>query len=275
MSFLKFLNEVVIEEVIKEKKPVGGPKKAWSPADDFMGIRVWKDGSVYPSKLLVDTFDLEYRTAIINAGADGKARTLEFPDGTGNGLDVIDTRKWEQYKHNQHCILIGVTPKNQPKISLFGSTKYNEDGTPVSSVLNQGAATFGASTLLPLVSEIYNIVPSEEEGFIDLFVDTTVNLKVLSPSGNFFFPKLITKGADQGKSDYERRENVDIFGLIPASFMEQTETTAGELQDSPVTEEEANSVANAIEEVLDTDLANGVSSEEVETTTKKSKAKKD
>ena len=50
MSFLSFLNGVTLDEVTKPTRTGGGVKKQWNPAPTFMGIRIWKDGSVFPSQ---------------------------------------------------------------------------------------------------------------------------------------------------------------------------------------------------------------------------------
>jgi len=221
MGALDFLKDIKIEEITKTSKSTGIVKKQRGPEESQLAIRVWKDGSVYPSKALVEKFGLEYQNAIITEEVkegDKKVRKFSYPDGPGNGLDIIDSRAWGQYKNEDpkaQFIAIAIVPKDLPKVDLFANTRYNEDGTPVSSVLDQGASTFGEKNLLPLIKEIYEKEPGEE-GFIDLILEEAVNLKTISPNGLFHFPKMVVRGKDQGKSDYERRENVDIFGIAPA-----------------------------------------------------------
>lgn len=239
MSFLSFLKDTVLEEVAQKAPAVGGPKKQRNPNPLFMGLRIWKDGSIYPSVALVEKFNLEYpvvkltmETLPIPEGSpEGtKAqvkRTYTHEQGIGNGLDCIDSRSWPQYKGDRHFIAISIVPKNLPKVDIFGSTKYADDGTPISSVLDQGPTSFGAADLLPTLKEVYNVEPNEE-GYIDLMVDTSINLKQLSSNGIFLFPKKVNRGEHKGKADYQRRENVDVFGLVPAAMLQEEPTTVVE-----------------------------------------------
>jgi len=142
MGMLDFLKDIQLEAVEDSPKASGLTKKQRRPEDDVLAIRIWKDGSVYPSKKLVDTFNLEYPVAAITEEEkeNKKVRSYEFPSGTGNGLDVIDSRAWGMYKNDnpkQQFIAVAIVPKSEPKIDLFGSTKYNDKGTPLSSVLDQ------------------------------------------------------------------------------------------------------------------------------------------
>ena len=207
-NFLSFLKTAKVTDAeVPVGGSTGGPKKQRNPNPTFFGVRVWKDGSVYPSRPLAEQFDLEYQ-----------AKGAKIP---GNGFDVIDTRKWVQMKAAQAFIAIGVSTKGSPKLDLFSSTKYKEDGAPISSVLTQGATAFGASTLLPLLKDIYNVEPNEE-GFIDLAVVTDKNggVNFRSSNGIELLPKVITRGDNAGKADYAKRENIDIFALVPREILE-------------------------------------------------------
>lgn len=218
-GFLSFLDDVLVENV-EPKAPRAGAKKQRNPGEDFVGIRLWSDGSVYPSKTLVDRFNLEYPAATVSTvkgkdGADNKVYTVV--GNQGNGIDVIDAREWGQLTaKNKNFVAVAFSPKDAPKIDLFGMTRFDEEGKPVTSVLEQGTVTFGKKELLPLVKELYNIEPGEE-GYIDLQVATEEaggkNLK--SSNGLEYLPKKVARGEDKGKADYAKRENVDIFMLYP------------------------------------------------------------
>lgn len=238
MSFLGFLNEVKLEEVQVESKRSTVSGKDRNPADEFMGIRIWKGGEVYPSKALTEKLNLEYvpvTVTLVPVTKDGQPvmeekdgqqvqkmkRNYTYPDVVGNAFDLIDTKSWMQYPQDQkRILLVGVTPKNQDKVDLFGSTKYTEEGQPVASVLTQGASTFGKETLLPAIADIYGVDPNEE-GYIDVVVAVDNDLAPLASNGIFFVPKRIKRGKDAGKDDYERRENISIFPLVPAILMEE------------------------------------------------------
>jgi hypothetical protein len=232
MFGLEFLKDLQVQEVAK-----AAPRKTSSinrqPAADFVGIRIWKSGAVYPSKALIDAFQLEYPTKVKITGTSQKAVTLEdgtvatqdvpteswvVPQGVqANGLDVFTMASWSQIdevtRSSHKLILVGVAPKSAPKVSLFNSVKYNEDGTALISVAEQGTVTFGKEVLLPMIEATYGAKPNEE-GFIDLQVVTEFNLSSKVPNGIFHLPKVVTRGEDAGKADVVRRENISVFPLV-------------------------------------------------------------
>ena len=216
MFSLDFLNEIKIQEV---EKPISKKTKKSNNNPDpmFMGIRVWKSGQVFPSQKLVDTFSLEYVTKVVSTNEEGNT-VMTAPDFLGNGLDIFALSDWtqidEQTRKNK-AILVGISPKVSPKIDLFGSVKYNTDGTPVNTVMDQRASTFGSKSLLPLIESTYGVLPNEE-GFIDLEINVNMNLKSKALNGIFMIPKTISRGDDAGKADMVRRENIDVFPMTPA-----------------------------------------------------------
>lgn len=232
-NFLSFLSEVTVTEVDASAK--GGAKKQRNPNPTLLGFRVWADGSIYPSKALVDKFGLEYPDATVSLVKDkeGKDKKVYTVVGSqGFGFDVIDSSKSTQWNSPRPFIAVAVSPKDSPKISLFGLTRYDENGKPLVSVMDQGSATFGKETLLPMLETIYNAKPNEE-GFIDVEVFTGTNLK--STNGIEMLPKVISRGADQGKPDYVRRENVDIFAIVPAEIMAEDAATEAVAEDNGLT----------------------------------------
>lgn len=244
-GFLSFLDDVLVENV-EPKAPRAGAKKQRNPAEDFVGIRLWSDGSVYPSKALVDRFNLEYPAATVSTvkgkdGADNKVYTVV--GNQGNGIDIIDVREWSQATaKNKNFIAVSFSPKDAPKVDLFGMTRFDEEGKPVTSVLEQGTVTFGKKELLPLVKELYDVEP-DEDGYVDLQVATEEvggkNLK--SSNGLEYLPKKVARGVDKGKADYAKRENVDIFMLYPIvadasdTAVAESNTTTQESQATTVT----------------------------------------
>lgn len=245
MSFLSFLNSAEVEEVAKSttaKK--GGPKKERNPAPALLAIRIWRDGSVYPSQALVDKFDLEFRSGVVSfediparaqeLEADGitvkvaareasKKRIVTIQPPVGNGFDVIDTRTWGQWKDKANNMLfISPVDKDASKVDLFGSTVYDDAGKPRSTVMEQGAATFGKTVLLPTIKEVYGIELNDDKEYIDMLVaeeleGVNINTQFSKPIN--LFPKVISRGGDQGKADYVRRENAIVYGFVPASLV--------------------------------------------------------
>lgn len=250
MSLLNFLKSSTVEEVKATAARGGGVRKQWNPAPVIVAIRLWKDGSVFPSDAAVKKLDLGYKTAILKKEAiklkDGeteqKYRNIyEFPFGTGNGLDFIDSRVWQHVSGEGAMLFVATVPKNAGKVDLFNTVSYEEDGTPKVSVMEQGAATFGQQVMLKAVEEVYGIKFNRDEveatdttlsepaitdgvDFVDLAIfesigegDQAFNVTEKYSKSIIFAPKRVVRGADKGKADYERRENVKVYGLAPAA----------------------------------------------------------
>lgn len=245
---LSFLKDIKLEE-IKSPAPRNVRKESNPPSG--LTIRVWKDGSVYPSRELVDRFALEYPKATVTIidvhNEDGSKKVDEKgnqvtkrtvtvdPEAVANGMDIFTLSQWLQAKSpNNKAILVGISPKSSPKVELFSNVKYNDDGTPQNSVMDQGASTFGKETFLPMIKEVYGVEPNEA-GFIDLTVDDSYDLKAVCPNGVFELPKTIVRGVDKGKADYVRRENISIFGLVPVVADAPTQLTEEAPADMDVT----------------------------------------
>lgn len=186
-SFLKSLNLVDTGRLRnpKTKNPEG------------LTIRIFSDGSVFPSKDLVTQFNLEYRN-------DGDPEQ-------GNGLDIVDTGEWSIFNGQPRVLMVGVTLKSNPKVDLFASCRHNEDGTPKSSVLTQGSVN---GYLLDLVRENGWLTP--EQKYVDLKVLT--DYAFTTKDGLAFIPKTITKGTKAGEKTYSRRENSVFYPMEPTDL---------------------------------------------------------
>lgn len=212
---LDFLSKITVDDPATMKKPGGtGNRKAWNPIAEVLALRVWKDGSIFPSEALVKWFNLDYR----DKGAVNQ----------GNGLDVFSSEQFPIFKTPKTLILINVVDKEKPKVDLFGTAGYDEKGVPTTSVLDQGAPTFGKKTLLPLIKSVYGVEPNEA-GFIDLILlgsdgpDATTSF--LLPDGKTLchVPKTVSRGDKQGEGSYIRRENPRLYVLYPADLMKEGE----------------------------------------------------
>lgn len=239
---LDFLNNLSAEEVLApQPKTV---KKDRNPAEGFIGIRVWKDGSVYPSKALVDQFNLEYQkpaTSQEPVMKDGQPvlddkneqvteLKLDFSNDNSYGIDIVDSDEWGQVRKTwkgRRLILAGITFKRAGKVDLFASCRYDA-GIPIVSVLDQGSSTYGKAQLLPMIGEVYG-VQCGEGGYMDLELVQSHNLKAIASNGIFNLPKTIVRGTKAGSPDIARRENINIFPLTPVmettSPLEAAETT--------------------------------------------------
>lgn len=268
MSLLGFLKKANVEEVTAAAKvAASGPRKQRQPNPAMLAIRVWKDGSIFPSQAAVSKFDLEYREATITketlpkkeATDEDKFRNkYEFPNGTGNGLDLIDSREWPQFKGDGQMLFVAVVSKDAGKVDMFSTTNYDEAGKPKVSVLDQGANTFGKDVLIPAIEEVYGIkfqrdakeatkdrpAQTAQEGvnFVDLEIfeslgegEEAVNVTEKFSKPILHVPKRITRGENKGKSDYTRRENVKVYGFAPVEVLhpgqEESQEETEEIQD--------------------------------------------
>jgi hypothetical protein len=258
MSLLNFLKSGTVEVLAEAPKGAGGKPKQWGPNPTLIAVRVWRDGSVFPSQAAVDKFDLEYKKATVKiedvparaeekdetgkvtvtAREASKKRTYEYEGSEGNGLDIISSLEWKEFNSSVDgkMIFVAVTPKKEPKVDLFASTNYNDDGTPKANVLEQGAVTFGKTVLLPMLKDVYEIELSEEEGkdFVDMVIFETLGsgVSAMDVTGTFsrpivFLPKRIVRGDAKGKLDYARREGVKIYGFAPAAMVDEVEKATG------------------------------------------------
>ena len=265
MSVLSFLKSASVEEVKPSARSGGSKSKQWQPNPTLVAVRLWKDGSVFPSKAAIDKFGLEYCDATITTipvpakaaimEADGitvkvpakpvtTRKEYSYPNGTGNGLDVISSKNWNQFKTQDEgaMLFVAVVPKDQPKVDLFSTANYDEHGKPKVSVEEQGAATFGKNVLIPMVEDVYGITfqvdaveakgdqPAVEEvqgvEYVDLviFEEMGTGMDRFNITEHFskpiiFAPKRIARGDDKGKDDYERRENVKVYGFAPVAMV--------------------------------------------------------
>ena len=163
-------------------------------------IRLFADGSCYPSKALVEEFQLEYA----NKGSDAP----EY------GFDIFETSKWSMWPENtDNFVMIAQVSKHAKKVDLFGKVTYDDQNQPRASVLNQGAGTFGKRLIGMLETTYGEELFKSGNSFVDLII---VRDSPISPAPNNIYniPKLIVKGDKAGTYTYERRENLTIYPLI-------------------------------------------------------------
>lgn len=223
-----FLKNMELKEI--EKAPVNSPNSK-SPAPGAH-LRLFADGSLYPSAELVALHNLEYQNA----------------DSTSpeNGYDVFVSTDWGQYTGTVPFVALALVSKHEPKVSLFSQTKYNDDKTPKSSVLTQ--KTTAGEELIKALSTVYLESPDENlfenKAYLDLalVLDQPVNK---TATGVYHLPKVIAKGKDAGKPSYVRREHVQIF---PLTIVEET-TAAPVVAAAPAVKKAEPTAANALFEV--------------------------
>lgn len=264
LSFLKGITLKSNEEV----KPAFITTKAARPSIDRSPVnadlRVFRDGSIYPSKALVEKFNLEYV---------GKDHVYSEGQAQVNGFDIVSSKTFPNTSHLEASfLLIGVVPKSLPKVDVFGSTTYvsekdvEKDSTLVlnaakSSVLDQGANTFGKEALIPMLKEVYGFEFGENDKFVDLIIVSDQPL--VTSDGNYFIPKRITRGEKKGQLDIVVRQNIDLFPLVLATAVseengsEVTEATDAIPQDEApeiqMTEGSVTPIEPSIDEIIDGD----------------------
>lgn len=218
-DFLKNVQLSVPETKTKSEKP---GRTAVTKNPEGLTIRVFANGKIYPSQELVNKFDLEYKVydSILK----------------GFGLDVFKSTDWGMFPVDapQKYIFIAPVLKDSPKVDLFGSVKYNEDGTPVNSVMEQGGGTFGEQ-LLEMILEVYGIT-LEKGSFLDLEVKADVVVK--SPNDVYFIPKTVARGEKKGQITVIRRENITVMPLVPCVEITNILDNVEEVSDEEVQEQE-------------------------------------
>lgn len=181
-----------------------------------MTVRVFANGEVYPSQELVDKFDLEYKK-----------------ERAGNGIDVVDSKEWTPLANEDRMILFAITPKVEPKVDLFAQCRYDKDGNPMSTVMNQGST---CDLLLTLVKELGYLTP--EQKYCDL--ELGLEWPVADQKGIFNLPKMKERGEKKGEKTYERRENVLMVPANTPEKMKELRQQASEPSNVLVTTETEN-----------------------------------
>lgn len=208
---LSFLNDVTLDVVSTLAKPRKEP--VVKTPEDTVDIRVFANGTIYPSKAFALAYDLEYK--------DRKV----LPDGSfeieGNGLDIFTSDDWGmvagKLPEGTKIIFLSAVSKTFAKVDVWGATNYNEDNTPKASVFTQGAKTYGERTLVPMLSAMYGIDWTTTE-----HVDLKLSQEMLSSeNGVYNIPKIISTGKNKGKASYVRREHIIIKPLIVADVKEK------------------------------------------------------
>lgn len=214
---LSFLKTIKVEEAAAPKRGGGGARKPWNPLLPF-AIRLWKSGAIFPSQQLTERFDLEYRD---KPPADKEAAKAHV---AGIGFDVFASADSKQFTAEQPLVWISPVEKSQPKVDLFGSTGWDEEGKPLTSVMDQGATTFGKNILLPLILTTYGITINDE-GFIDLVLlgrdEEEAQEPFTLPNGKHlaYMPKRVSRGEAIGELTYAKRESPMVFVLYPYALL--------------------------------------------------------
>lgn len=230
MKGLEFLKKasLVANEIVKPAVARTTVAKNRNPEN--ADIRIYKDGSVYPSAALVAEFDLAYRRKEETGGqAFDVFKSSDFPN----------TQSWPE---ENRVLFIAALDRNEAKTDLFSGSKFDEAGIPTADVLTQGSNTFGKG-LLEDIKAVYGEEPGED-GYIDLVI--LREFPFTNPDNIYYVPKLVSRGEDKGKPTIVRRENLTLYPLAPASIL-STDTTINppEHEDSGLSDKDQDAVENA------------------------------
>jgi len=216
-----FLKDTKLQ-VVETKKTSSRTTASKNPTNGA-DLRIYKNGKIYPSADFVAKNNLEYKEKV---SIDGNAEMIE-----GNGLDIFSSLNWGMIQGTlpKEACFVAVVAKTESKVDLFADTKYDDEGKPKASVMNQGGGSFGKTTLIPMLTEVYG-VDFEENDFIDLKVMTDI---VMSCDTNrYAIPKTVSRGKNKGQSTYEVRTNIVINPLILLEDFPGESESDGEVADA-------------------------------------------
>lgn len=211
-NFLKNVEIAKVEETPKAK--VGKVAQERNPTNGA-SLRLFKDGSMYPSVELVAKYNLEYNK-----------------EKTGSGFDIFSSTNWNQYpKDQENVVFITATAKSNARVDLFSIAR--ETNGELSSVLTQGSKTFGLE-LIPMLESTYNTTLFANAKYVDLVIveDVAITQDIV------YVPKMVMKGEHKGTMTTERRENVTLMPLAIFSNNEGSEIINGEVNEPELVGEE-------------------------------------
>ena len=214
-DFLKNTTLNKAEEKTQTVNKLAGRKSVERNPTNGASLRLFKDGSIYPSEQCAGKYSLEYGSFVL-------------PDTqNGYGFDVIDSRKWNQYPQDaQPAVFIAAVDKKAGLVDLFASAKLEN-----TSVMTQGSKTFGPEliTMLQEVYEVENLFATQK--YVDLIIVEDVTLPSLD--GIYNVPKMVAKGENKGQMTTKRRENITVnpLALFTAPTQEIVEENVEEMEE--------------------------------------------
>lgn len=168
---------------------------------------VFSTGAIYPSESLVARYNLEYKPKALVVDALGN----ETYEEVGNGLDIFESKNWSMIDLPIELLMVAVSAKKEAKVDVWGTCKFDEEGTPVSSVLTQGKVTFAKAQLLGMITSAYGVDWNVTD-YVELsLVESRV---MVSPTGRYNLPTVVSRGANKGELTEKSRTEVPVFPLV-------------------------------------------------------------
>lgn len=198
-------------------------EKQLAPNEGY-DLRVFENGSVYPTQEIVNKLNLEYKPAYASPSNDHDVSYRGF------GFDIIDPADCISLKTAVEAgmptgfIILGHTPRVDGKVDIFRSTRYDEQENPKSTVLDQGAP----SDLAELIFAKYgdNAFGNQENkvGYVDVKI-LTDNV-IPNPSTGVIIVNKFTnkKDRDEPVKTYVNRKNTTMFPLDVKVYAEVQES---------------------------------------------------
>jgi hypothetical protein len=240
---LSFLQDVKLEAVSKDAPRT---RTVLPTLPETADLRVFKNGKVYPSLAFAEEFKLEFE-AKVNIASEGEEPVMEV---VGNGLDIFSSLDWGMIKGKLpvELLFLCAVPKSDAKVDMWASTKYDENNHPKASIFAQGANTFSKTRLLDMLNEVYGVDWATVE-YVDLSV--VRDSPIVSETGIYLLPKIVTTGEKKGAATYIKRENLTICPLIVADTVLSTTPTLAKKLVDPIKEVEFVAEENvAVEDAI-------------------------
>lgn len=208
---LDFLKNAEVKEV-ETKKKVSKATLEKFPVEGA-NFRIYQNGRIFTDPATADKYNLHFgpkETVIIPGKDSTEDKSKEVP--VGNGLDIFSSDDWQQLPVEETVLFVGIVPRNgNGKIDVYGSTSYDEDGSPKRSIDANSITTFVKEWLVPQLEEVYG-VNFEDEGYVDLMI--AEDYQIITKSHVYSIPKTQSRGDDKGKLVFNTRKDISVFPLV-------------------------------------------------------------
>ena len=261
MMDLSFLKNVEVKEVAVKAK-ADRVKLDKFPIEGA-SFRVYKNGRIFTAPVVAGKYALEFsaKEEVVIPGKDSDGDKIKEV-ATGNGLDIFSSENWQMIATPSPMLFVAVVPRDgNPKIDIYGSTTYEDDGTAKRSIESNTVSTFAKEYLIPQLETLYGI-NFEEVDFVDLIMNTEYAIeapKTKNGDRMYSIPKTVSRGDNKGDLVFLTRKNISVFPLtvfegIAEPEGEEVVEEAGkqvDLEESIEEVQEAADVTENVEEVVE------------------------
>lgn len=245
---LKFLKSVQLNVQHSAKQPV-----EHTPPDSVF-MRVFKNGKTYWSNDAIRMYNLQYQPKKEKISTTGKVSYIK----EGNAIDIFTSTDWSQLsiKPEQELIFVSIAARNFGNYDTADGTWYT-DGVIPSRRLEEG--DWLSKDAMKLLTDTYDLDWSE--GHIDFCI--LEEYQIVANNAVYYIPKVGKRGKLKGKLTYVRRDNAQVYALVPVLPEDSTEAKEArnrrkevpeELADKPITYRESYEAVHGVP--FDEDLNN-------------------